>query len=574
MPRRRRPLMMLSTLVLVAVAACARRTTVVAVPPHERIIVNVRTAADTVARFARVAVRLDDDTTLRVLDMSGPGEFTGDLPASATHATLVINVPEHWVTEARVMLPPERPARFTIRPRVLIPRDSITRPRVVGDFNGFAQATAVPLKRGDDGRLRADVPFAGRSARFHIYGIGGPDDGAWMPVREYALARDSSPRGSYAGVLTPVQDTLHFVVDVPAFGTRYRTPAAITTHTADSAVARVNQLVFERRDAQRNRGLLRALRPTEIDSNWSRAVARARALTGPAQDPRVRAAAYTSLLSLFDEGSPKPVDDARAFLAAIPPGSAALRDDDAMAAASFAIALIDTTPFANAADSTRRKQEQLALRRAYLMPLAQDRALPSAVRAEAYTILIFGLKGAVDQQTLDALIDEAVAAVPEDPNIKSMPASFGRLRVLREGAPFPKFTMRALGDSLAAPISNASFHGTVTLIDFWGMWCAPCVAEMPVLHAAYAKYASRGFTILSIDTDFDLDRVAAFRKSKWPMPWLHGWAGEGPMSPALQALGVTGFPTAVLVDREGVILAVNAGLRGAELDKTLARLLP
>lgn len=556
------------------VAACARPASVGVVPPSAQIVVDVRTAVDTVARIARVAVRLDGDTTLRALDPSVPGEFRGDLPAGATYATLVVTVPEHWVTETRVLLPSERPARFSIRLRALIPRDSITRPRVVGDFNGFAQATAVPLQRGADGRLRADVPFTGLSTRFHIYGIGGPDEGAWMPVREYGLARDSSPRAAYAGVLTPVRDTLHFVVDPAAFGPAYRIPSAITTHTADSTVSRVNQLALERWDAQFNRGLLTALRPTDTDSTWSRAIARARAFTGPTQDPRVRTAAYTSLLSLFDIRGPRPVDEARAFLAAIQPGSPALREGDVLNAASMAIAFRDTMPVVGAADSTRRLREGQALQRAYMMPLARDRTLPSALRAQAYANLIFGSRGVVDQGSLDVLIDEAVAAVPEDPTIKSIPASFGRLRVLREGAPFPKFTMRALGDTLAAPISNASFLGKVTLIDFWGMWCAPCVEEMPVLHAAYAKYASRGFTILSIDTDPDLERVAAFRKTKWPMPWLHGWAGEGPGSPALQSLGVIGFPTAVLVDREGVILAVDTGLRGAALERTLARVLP
>jgi thiol-disulfide isomerase/thioredoxin len=536
--------------------------------------VEVRTAADTVARFARVSFRLDDDTTPRLMMPTAPGEFQSTLAASATHATLVVTVPDHSVIEARVLLPRERPAHFVVRPRALIPRDSMPRPRVVGDFNGFATAKAVPMLSGADGRLRADVPFTGTSARFLILGVGGPDDGVWMPVSSYAVAPDSSDGVRFAGVHAPERDTLHFVLDPRAMTQAYRRAAEIQTRTADSAVSLVNQLVLERRDAMLVRLVLSEMRPADVDTSLQQAIANARALTNPAQDPRVRSAAYVSLMSFNTMGAPRPVQLAREFLMAIPPGSVALRDRDAVSAVSRAVFFSDTTPYTDAADSTRRTNSRRALQQSYLLPVARDMTMPRTVRAAAYSDLIFGSLGITDQSSLDAFIDEAVAAIPEDPSLKEMPASFGRLRVLRVGAPFPTFTMRALGDTLTAPISNASFRGKVTLVDFWGMWCAPCVAEMPVLHAAFGKYASRGFMIVSIDTDSDLDRVAAFRKAKWPMPWLHGWARGGPMSPALRALGVIGFPTAVLVDREGRVLAVDAGLRGAALDATLARLLP
>ena len=44
-------------------------------------------------------------------------------------------------------------------------------------------------------------------------------------------------------------------------------------------------------------------------------------------------------------------------------------------------------------------------------------------------------------------------------------------------------------------------------------------------------------------------------------------------TPALKALGVMHFPLAVLVDSDGRIVAVDDGLRGGALEKTLERLL-
>jgi thiol-disulfide isomerase/thioredoxin len=113
-----------------------------------------------------------------------------------------------------------------------------------------------------------------------------------------------------------------------------------------------------------------------------------------------------------------------------------------------------------------------------------------------------------------------------------------------------------------------------TLVDFWGVWCAPCVWEMPVLHKAYDRFRERGFTILSLSTDASVATVEKFRQEKWKMPWINGWMGpQGNDSPALTTLGVMEFPLAVLVDSAGRIVAVTEGLRGGGLEVTLGKLL-
>ena len=568
-----------SVVALCAGAGCHRSLSpeLLPAPTANSVEIEVRTVDDTLARFARVSVALDGDSVPYVLVPKSPGIFHGELPLNATKATLTVTVAEHATFEAHAELPRERPARFIVRPRALIPRDSITNVRVLGDFNGFSTTTAVPMRPGPDGRLRADVPHGGAPSRFRILGIGGPDPGAWMPVHAYAISPDSSNGISFSGILSPVRDTLHFVVDTAALTRKDQRAPAIETMTADSGLSLVNSLVLERRDAQLRRLVLPEYRASDVDSTDWRAATRATVLARAASDPRVRTAAYVSrftLLDLLDMGAPRPVDMAREFLALLTPDNPLLRDKDGMQAANLAIFFSDTSHGADAADSARIVDRRLALQRAYVLPVARDASVPNTVRASAYISVIFGHQGVTNQDTLDALIDEAVAALPNNRYIVRLTTTLGRLRTLRVGAPFPTFSMRALGDSLSAPITNESFRGKVTLIDFWGMWCAPCVAEMPVLHDAFAKYASRGFTILSIDTDSDIAQVAVFRKSRWPMPWLHGWVRGGPESQALRALGVAAFPTAVLVGADGRILAVNAGLRGAALGTTLARVLP
>jgi thiol-disulfide isomerase/thioredoxin len=138
------------------------------------------------------------------------------------------------------------------------------------------------------------------------------------------------------------------------------------------------------------------------------------------------------------------------------------------------------------------------------------------------------------------------------------------------GAKAPAFAVRALSDS-STTYTNDTFAGQVVLIDFWAVWCAPCVAEMPVLHAAYEKYGPAGFTIFSVSFDDAPEDVVRFRsETAWSMPWIHAFVGDDWTSGIVTAFEIPGLPRTVLVDRDGVIVAVDADLRGERLDQTLS----
>jgi len=110
-------------------------------------------------------------------------------------------------------------------------------------------------------------------------------------------------------------------------------------------------------------------------------------------------------------------------------------------------------------------------------------------------------------------------------------------------------------------------------MDFWAVWCAPCVAELPNIQKAYAKYKARGLEVLSVSLDEAEADVAKFRREKQPMPWLHARAPGGFADPNIKAFEIIGIPRAVLVGPDGVVLAADEALRGDQLDATLARVL-
>lgn len=559
-----------------AVISCASSAAVVPSLATEAsandVAVEIYTAADTLARFAYVRAAFDGTPTTVTLQRRPDGRYGATIPPAAQRVTFSVSVPEHGLLETQATLPVERPAVFRLRPRPLFPSESLSVVRAIGDFNGFTATPTDTLHRGASGIWRLAIPFSGDSARFQLRGVGGPSSGAWMPASSYALAPDTSGERTFAGVLRPVRDSLVFEFDPTRF--RYDPkPPQIVTMTADSALNVANALSLERYDAFRHTGVLRFFRPTTRDSVMQRTLARARGLLNTVQDRRVRAEALVTVVTMGVMGGPPPVAESRALLAEHGPESPLSRDRVGLDALTRALYFADTSRGQTAADTARWHERVITRLRAYVMPTARDVRADTAVRLTAYLALAYQLAATPTRAGLDTLIAEAETTFPNHPYVARLASSLGTQRTLRRGVMFPTFRLAALGDT-SRVITNGTFAGKLTLIDFWATWCAPCIEEMPVLHQAHDRFSARGFQILSVSADPSIDPVIRLRKGKWSMPWLHAWSAGGPDSPALKALGVIGFPTAVLVDSSGRIVAVDAGLRGAALEQTLTRLLP
>lgn len=41
--------------------------------------------------------------------------------------------------------------------------------------------------------------------------------------------------------------------------------------------------------------------------------------------------------------------------------------------------------------------------------------------------------------------------------------------------------------------------GSVTVVNFWGSWCPPCIEEQPLLERTWKKYEARGVLFIGID---------------------------------------------------------------------------
>ncbi len=124
--------------------------------------------------------------------------------------------------------------------------------------------------------------------------------------------------------------------------------------------------------------------------------------------------------------------------------------------------------------------------------------------------------------------------------------------VLTPGHKAPEFS--ATGVS-GAPESLAKYRGKVLLLEFWGIWCSPCVREAPTLVGIYDRYHARGFEILGVHNGKTADEVAAF-SGKHKMTWSQVLETE--KDPLHQVYRVRGWPTYFLIDKDGTILADDA----------------
>ena len=111
------------------------------------------------------------------------------------------------------------------------------------------------------------------------------------------------------------------------------------------------------------------------------------------------------------------------------------------------------------------------------------------------------------------------------------------------GKPTPEVVFR---DPDGAETSLAAFRGKPLLVNLWATWCAPCVKELPTLHALASRSGAPQVLALSQDMG-EQAKVRAFLSEK-NITLASYQDAEMAMS---SALGANILPTTVLYSSEG-----------------------
>jgi thiol-disulfide isomerase/thioredoxin len=104
--------------------------------------------------------------------------------------------------------------------------------------------------------------------------------------------------------------------------------------------------------------------------------------------------------------------------------------------------------------------------------------------------------------------------------------------------------------------SSESLKGKVAVINFWGVWCGPCVREAPDIQEFAEKFRDHPDVVfITVANDNDLDTTREFMAEKgYDFPVIFD---EG----LVRMTNIFGFPTTLFVDREGRIVFSYVGAR-------------
>lgn len=153
---------------------------------------------------------------------------------------------------------------------------------------------------------------------------------------------------------------------------------------------------------------------------------------------------------------------------------------------------------------------------------------------------------------------ETLAAFPEDiiakyfetftPEVQN--SFFGKhlskiLNAPKIGTLAPDFT---LNDKTGKDVSLSDFTGKYVVLDFWGTWCGYCIRGIPKMKEYYSKYQDK-IEFVSIGCN-DTKQVWLRAIDKYQLNWINLFTENQEIA---DKYGVEGYPTKIIIDKEGKI---------------------
>lgn len=140
-----------------------------------------------------------------------------------------------------------------------------------------------------------------------------------------------------------------------------------------------------------------------------------------------------------------------------------------------------------------------------------------------------------------------------------------------ESVPAVDFSARTLGGK-KIQLKNYLAKGPV-LLDFWALWCVPCLKELPKIKKLQNQYKKHGLTVIAVNEDSPSDqtKVKPFVKQK-RLDFVVVFDEDKDL---WNQFKIVSLPTTILLNPAGNIIYTHTGYKPGdevELRKVLDRL--
>jgi thiol-disulfide isomerase/thioredoxin len=125
---------------------------------------------------------------------------------------------------------------------------------------------------------------------------------------------------------------------------------------------------------------------------------------------------------------------------------------------------------------------------------------------------------------------------------------------IKVGKIAPQFSlMNVNGEEIKVDYKNKKY----TVLDFWGSWCAPCIAGFPRMKEYYSRYKNK-IDFIGIACN---DKEVRWKKAiqKYNLPWGNLLNSKNLAQDVSTKFAVTDYPTKIIVNVNGIIESIIVG---------------
>lgn len=166
-------------------------------------------------------------------------------------------------------------------------------------------------------------------------------------------------------------------------------------------------------------------------------------------------------------------------------------------------------------------------------------------RVSIFLILLFGV------------VSPAVFAAERGPVDYTVLASSQSIVPVAQATGIPAATQRqtlpdiTFYDRSGAPVKLSQFRNQVVLLNFWGLWCSPCLNQLNDFNQLQEMLKNRPFAVVPISLDQGgITRIRDFF-SRQQFRALRPYVDPDGIGKTAVTLQITDLPTTILIDKHG-----------------------